>query len=237
MIPNSHQFNNRSECMSDSLRDGITSKEKVTICMVIFIYVGILVWSIQNVILSYKIRRKKIYGFLPKINLLFFTAIYSRFVTLLDAQPIVWGQNQFLYQDLNVYNFQQNWSLVSLQLVCVYSSTIWMDLLCYMGVIDHRYFTIRLTLRALSIIIAFGQIIFIVLANLSSTPSLVQHFAISIIFATGFITAISGVLFMVNMDKAMRNENISSVRIFFGNKKGSKADNYRIDMFNDEILV
>lgn len=116
-------------CVLARSRDGITPKEQYTNMFLSIFYIAILIITMKNVVLSYKHSRKKIYQFLPKMNLLFFVTVYIRFVTLLDSLPILWrGKDDpdvYLYKDIRVYNFLFTFSFVSLNFVILYSSKIW----------------------------------------------------------------------------------------------------------------
>ena len=110
-------------CIQDSERDAITTKERGTQSFLTLIYLMILLWSMQRVVVAYKKRRKKEFHFIPRINLLFFVVVYARFTYMLDSLPVLW-HGGFLYK-MDILRFLDLFSFVSYLLVCVYSTVIW----------------------------------------------------------------------------------------------------------------
>jgi hypothetical protein len=110
-------------CIQEIDRDAITTKERSTQSFLSLIYLMILLWSMQRVVVAYKKRRKKEFHFIPRINLLFFVVVYARFTYMLDSLPVLW-HGGFLYK-METVRFLDLFSFVSYLLVCVYSTVIW----------------------------------------------------------------------------------------------------------------
>ena len=199
------QINN--ECVRSSQRDAITGLERAVQVMFVFIYIGLLVISMKNVVMAYKLRRKKTYQFLPKINLLFFTAIYLRFAYLLDSIPVIWG-GMYLY-DTNVLKLLETTSYISILFICVYASVIWMELQCFIVLTNTRHLTIRQTIKALSTVIVIMIIIFMIMEIIQISIKWRIQFCVSLTFCCICVSGFSGVLFLKNMHKVIMQKNIS----------------------------
>jgi hypothetical protein len=115
----------QSACVREHLRDTITFKEKLVSLVLLGLYAPLIYSTIKNVLKFYEKERKKYYHFIPRINLLLFTAVYSKCCVLLDGIPLVIRDQRPLFEDLSVYNFLTVWAFTSLSLSCTYISTIW----------------------------------------------------------------------------------------------------------------
>lgn len=67
----------RQSCVNDQERDAITDKEKIVSFILLILYIPLIFMTIKNLIRFYDKERQKIYNFMPTINILLFTCIYS----------------------------------------------------------------------------------------------------------------------------------------------------------------
>jgi hypothetical protein len=65
-------------CVADQDRDTITLKEKYFSIGVIACYLPLIFFTVKNLIRFYDKERQKIYSFMPVVNILLFTCVYSR---------------------------------------------------------------------------------------------------------------------------------------------------------------
>jgi len=117
----------QSSCVREAIRDTITPTEKVVSLILLLFYIPLIISTIKNVLKFYEKERKKYYHFIPRINLLLFTTIYSKCCVLLDGVTILFPKYKDtpLFEDLAVYNFLVIWTFTALSLSCTYISTIW----------------------------------------------------------------------------------------------------------------
>lgn len=115
----------RQDCVVQSSRDNLTVHEKRVSLILLVAYVPLLVITIQNLLTFYQKERKKYYHFIPRINLLLFTTVYSKIALLFDSITLLYDKNTHLYKDISVYNFLEIWTFTSLCWSCTYISTIW----------------------------------------------------------------------------------------------------------------
>ena len=64
-------------CVVDADRDSITDKEKAFSCVIVACYIPLLVYTVLNLVRFYDKERQKIFNFIPTVNILLFTCIYS----------------------------------------------------------------------------------------------------------------------------------------------------------------
>lgn len=64
-------------CIRDKHRDTITNNEKLVSFFIVVMYVPLLFMTVKNLIQYYDKERQKVYSFLPTLNILLFTCVYS----------------------------------------------------------------------------------------------------------------------------------------------------------------
>lgn len=116
--------NYNSNCVSEWTRNTITTKEKLISVCLFMAFSPLVYLTIKNLLKFYEKERKKYYHFIPRINLLLFTSIYSRLAVFLDGFSVIFG-NGPLFKDIAVYHFLTLWATTSILLSCTYISTIW----------------------------------------------------------------------------------------------------------------
>ena len=97
-------------CVRDEDRDSITNKEKVVALVIVMLYIPLMFTTIKNLIRFYDKERQKVYSFMPTINILLFTCIYTRIAVYLDGATIlkhVFSSNEdnstgYLYQNTSI---------------------------------------------------------------------------------------------------------------------------------------
>jgi hypothetical protein len=65
-------------CIRDKQRDTITNNEKLVALFLVIMYLPLLFMTVKNLIQYYDKERQKVYSFLPTLNILLFTCVYSR---------------------------------------------------------------------------------------------------------------------------------------------------------------
>lgn len=115
----------RQNCVRQNSRDNITEKEKLVSILLILSYAPLIYLTIKNLLKFYEKERKKYYHFIPRINLLLFTTVYSKIAVLMDSVTLFFDPKTQLYKDIAVYNFLEIWTFTSLCWSCTYISTIW----------------------------------------------------------------------------------------------------------------
>lgn len=113
-----------SNCVREWTRNTITGKEKIFSIVLFVAFSPLTYLTIKNLLKFYEKERKKYYHFIPRVNLLLFTAVYSRLAVFLDGFSIFTSKKP-LFKDISVYHFLVLWSYTSILLSCTYISTIW----------------------------------------------------------------------------------------------------------------
>ena len=81
----------RQNCVNQSSRDTLTEKEKLISILLLVTYTPLIYFTVKNMLKFYEKERKKYYHFIPRINLLLFTTVYSKIAVLLDAFPLFYN--------------------------------------------------------------------------------------------------------------------------------------------------
>lgn len=115
---------NLSDCVREWTRNTITKREKIFAIFLFIAFAPLIYFTITNLLKFYEKERKKYYHFIPRINLLLFTVVYSRLAVFLDGFSLFINKGP-LFKDISVYHFLVLWSYTSILLSCTYISTIW----------------------------------------------------------------------------------------------------------------
>ena len=164
-------YSYRSSCVRQSIRETITDKEKWISFVIFFFYVPLTYLTLKNVLKFYKKERKKQYHFIPTINLLLFTAVYSKMAVLMDSFPILLQISTPLFEDISVYNFLSAWAFTSMCLSSTYISVVWANILSSIVVIKDSHKTFKLSVRAMAVLLTFLQVAAFILVSFFSLES------------------------------------------------------------------
>lgn len=160
-------------CVRDKTRDAITNNEKLVGLILVAAYLPLLFMTVKNLVRYYDKERQKVYSFLPTLNILLFTCVYSslrspaRIAIYLDSLTIVtrifqgkWSDPAgYIYKKETTLWFFEASSFMILNITCGYISSTLMNLLCAFIVIKQSHLVLRAAINGVVIIVNIFQII------------------------------------------------------------------------------
>ena len=198
--PNPTKYDNN--CIINRSRYGIKPSEKWTIMGIMVVYIVFCLISMKNIIIAYKNGNNKTFKFLPKINVQLFAALYSRILFFMDVIPFFFNGFQagdYLYNDVKILKFLEALSFSIWNLISVYSSIIWMELVCFIKKDKLKLQRMKKIIRLSSIFVVILLCIYIIIAGLQINLWRSNIVGLCTIFATTFIQAISSAIFQWNI--------------------------------------
>lgn len=204
------------ECVRDRSRDAITNNEKLVSTFLVIVYIPLLLMTIKNLVRFYEKERQKIYNFMPTINVLLFTCIYTRIAVYLDGTTVLQGlfkgdfrlKNDYgyLYKKDSVIWFISITSFAALNITCAYIASTLASLLTAFMVIKHEHLAFRNTIKGATIIVNIYQLIVAigVIVWGENDSKIEKLLLISTICCTLSLLTIAGFCFVYNFTKIFK---------------------------------
>lgn len=160
-------------CVRDKQRDAITNNEKLASLILLVCYIPLLFMTVKNLVRYYDKERQKVYSFLPTMNILLFTCVYSilvssaRIAVYLDGLGVItriFGQkweepSSYIYKRINTLWFFTATSFSIMNITWIYIASMLSHLLCAFIVIKQKHLILRSLISGAAIIINIYQIV------------------------------------------------------------------------------